>query len=221
MSDRSESGPIATPQAQSQRQGRGNRQITMSGETVRIKKTIIATGDVTVTNIRRHPVVSLTVAVLAVLLPWGGYTLVGPEPAVDTSVATEEGTSGAARTVQQLRAAERLGDAEAWCELAQPSDGSCAGIMQRQFGYRSAEYRSQVDQVSIGETVAEEGGTRTALGWQGEPQYALQLVRTGGRWHLDPALYALIGLQGGAFLIVVDDHNGERQIGGLPLPSVF
>ncbi|WP_156724773.1 hypothetical protein [Streptomyces apocyni] len=222
MSDHPRPVPPGTRTGHSQRDGSGNRSVSVSGNTTRIRDSIIAAGSVSVTHIRRNPVRSAVLAA-AVTLTYGGYLLLGSETSsadgVDTSVVNEKGLTGASHTVEQLRKAERTGDAEAWCEIAQPSDRSCAGLMRGEFDQRSPENRAQVENVTIGDARERQGGAQAMLGWKGEPQYPLHLAWTNGRWRVDNSSYMLIGLSGGAFLVVVDDHNGERSFGGFPVPS--
>ncbi|MFJ3667733.1 hypothetical protein ACIPSE_14900 [Streptomyces sp. NPDC090106] len=161
----------------------------------------------------------LAVAVLSGSI-WTGVSLGSGGGGVDRSVVDEAGPGGALHTVQQIRSAERIGDAASWCYLTQPGDEACEENVGTVFAAKSAAYRSRVDDVAIGEPEETDSGVQTMLRWEGEDQGTVRLVRSGGRWQLNSTDYGWLKLcSAGVFLSLVDARSQELQCGMFKIPT--
>lgn len=161
-------------------------------------------------------------AALVVSGVWGGATVLGggDGSVVDTSVVSQEGLTGARSTLDQIRVAERVADTAAWCEIAQPSDGTCVTTMSSALTAKAESYREQVDDVGLGEPEKTDGGARMQLRWKGQDQGYVSLAWTGGRWQLASTDYGLFKLCGaGVFLSLVDARNQQAKCGPFSLPT--
>ncbi|WP_405898668.1 hypothetical protein OG242_15170 [Streptomyces sp. NBC_00727] len=198
------------------------------GRDFRAKKSIFAGGNVTITKIknysRNHPVISVTIAAVIALV--GGYSTYGVVDIatsggskVDVSVVDQPGAAGAVRTAEEIRVAERVADAAAWCTLVAPSDGGCEKSMAGAFAQRSQDYRDKVDAVTIGKATATDTDAEVPLSWKGKKQGTIPLEWSGGRWQLGNGNYGLVKLGGGVFLSLVDAQEGNLKLGGIPIPS--
>lgn len=167
-----------------------------------------------------HPLLAGGLAV--VLLSgsiWTGMSL-GSDDSVDLSVVNEQGLSGALHTAEQTRVAERIGDADAWCQLVQPGDGGCAGTMAPAFQAKAQSYRDRVDEVGLGEPTKNDKGAQVMLRWEGRDQGLVRLVQSGGRWQLDPSDYGWLKLcRAGVFLSLVDARSGQLKCGAFQIPT--
>ncbi len=169
-----------------------------------------------------HPVAACAVAVVLVSgATWGGVSLgSGGGDGVDLSVVNEAGLDGARHTVEQTRKAERLGDAASWCHLVAPGDGACESTMGSVFAEKSAPYRQRVDEIGLGKPEETATGAQVVLSWKGSDQGTVRLVRTGGRWQVDPNDYALLKLcRAGIFLSLVDARSQELRCGMFQIPT--
>ncbi|CAL9476359.1 hypothetical protein [Streptomyces sp. enrichment culture] len=169
-----------------------------------------------------HPVAACVAVALVVSgSTWAGVSLgSGDGSGVDLSVVNEEGLTGARHTVEQTRNAERLGDAASWCHLVAPGDGTCESTMGPVFAEKSASYRERVDEIGLGEPEDTAAGAQVMLSWKGEDQGTVRLVRTGGRWQIDPTDYAFLKVcRAGVFLSLVDARSQELQCSGFQIPT--
>ena len=169
-----------------------------------------------------HPVAACAVAVCVVSAgSWAGVSLgSGDGSGVDLAVVSEEGLPGAGHTVEQTRNAERLGDAASWCHLVAPGDQACESTMGSVFAEKAASYRQRVDEIGLGEPEKTATGAQVMLSWKGEGQGTVRLVRTGGRWQVDPNDYALLKLcRAGIFLSLVDARSQELRCGMFQIPT--
>ncbi|MEU1126689.1 hypothetical protein ABZ371_24730 [Streptomyces sp. NPDC005899] len=203
--------------------GEGNIAVQANRD-VRFKKSNIAARDINITKIkqhvRNHPVVSLT-AIAAVLAAsvYGGVQVATSDSGVDLSVVSEPGAAGAVHTAEEVRVAERTGNAAAWCALVAPTDGGCEKSLSGAFAGRSQAYRDKVDHVAIGKATASATAAQVPLSWDGEKQGTIPLEWSGGRWQLSTSNYGLVKLGGGVFLSLVDSREGNLKLGGIPIPS--
>lgn len=203
--------------------GKGNLTIN-GGRDVRIKKSNLALGDINITKIkqytRNHPGISVIAVVVLGLSTYGGihYATSGGSE-VDVSVVNQAGAAGALRTSEEIRVAERVGDAASWCTLVAPSDAGCEKSMAGAFAGRSQDYRNKVDAVAIGKPTATATDAEVPLSWDGKKQGTIPLEWSGGRWQLSNGNYGLVKLGGGVFLSLVDAQEGNLKLGGIPIPS--
>ncbi|MDX3752737.1 hypothetical protein [Streptomyces sp. AK08-02] len=224
------SGEHGSPygQAQDVRGGQNQVNIQSGGATTIGPGAVVAGGDVTIVQkiqkIQRwafaNPLFAggLAVVVLSGTI-WTGISL-GAGDAVDRSVVDEAGLDGARHTVEQIRVAERIGDAASWCYLTQPGDGTCETGMSAAFAAKSASYRERVDEVGVGETEKTDSGVQTVLSWDGREQGTVRLVRSGGRWQLNSSDYGLLKVcDAGVFLSLVDARSQQLKCGMFQIPT--
>lgn len=169
-----------------------------------------------------NPLLAGGLAAVLTVSVWTGTSLVpgGPGDTVDRSVVDEPGLAGALHTVEQTRVAERLGDAASWCHLVQPGDDTCETTMPSVFEAKAPSYRERVDEVEIGEPEETGTGARVRFSWKGRNQGTARLVRSGGRWQLDPSDYGVLKLcRAGLFLSLVDARSQELKCGMFQIPT--
>ncbi|MBV2354755.1 hypothetical protein KUM39_10320 [Streptomyces sp. J2-1] len=221
------SNPAQGPGERRRQNARDGRNIFQAGGNNNVRDSILVGGDATITvnRIKKWALanpLTATGAGLAVVvcLVWGGSAVVGAEgSAVDTSVVSEAGLTGARHTMEQIRVAERVADPAAWCDLVQPGDSDCARYMSSAFGAKSDTYRKQTGDIGLGEPEKTATGARTRLSWQGKNQGYVDLTWTGGRWQLASSEYGLLKLcKTGVFLSLVDARNGQAKCGPFSLP---
>lgn len=213
------------PDPRGDQTARGDRNITFQARgNIRTTRSNFALGDINITKIktsvRSHPVISLTAAVAVVVgAAWGGVHYATAENGVDVSVVGEPGAAGAVRTAEEIRVAERIGDAASWCTLVAPGDAGCEKSLSGAFAGRSPDYRRKVDAVTIGEATASATAAQVPLSWDGKKEGTIPLEWSGGRWQLGASDYGLVKLGGGVFLSLVDSKEGNLKLGGIPIPS--
>ncbi|MDQ0795053.1 hypothetical protein [Streptomyces sp. B1I3] len=213
------------PGAQGSHTVRGDSNISFQANgDIRMKNANIAGRDINITKVkqyvRNHPVVSLTaIATVLAASVYGGVQVATSDSGVDLSVVSEPGAAGAFHTSEQVRVAERIGDAAAWCTLVAPTDGGCEKSLSGAFAGRSQAYRDKVGHVSIGKATASATEAQVPLSWDGEKQGTIPLEWSGGRWQLSASDYGLVKLGGGVFLSLVDAQEGNLKLGGIPIPS--
>ncbi|MGC4956727.1 hypothetical protein ACLQ2P_26245 [Actinomadura citrea] len=143
-------------------------------------------------------------AVLLLVLGFGLYGTVAAGSGIDTRVVFTEGASGARKTLESLKKAERSGNAKAWCELAQPGQENCTQKISAAFERAPESYRKEIDKVDAG-SVSVSGSTATAMmRFRGEQQGTAHLERSRNRWQLNPGEYAVLLWAGGLYLSIVD-----------------
>lgn len=213
------------PDAQNKPLVRGDGNFTVqAGGDFRVSRSKVAGRDINITKIKQtirgHRVASGAVAALVVgLSVYGGVVVASPDSSVDLSVVSEPGAEGALHTTEQIRTAERIGDADAWCSLVAPSDSGCVKSLEGAFAGRSQDYRDQVEHVGIGKVALSGTGAQTPLSWDGKQQGTLPLTWSGGRWQMRSSDYGWVKLAGGVFLSLVDSRTGNLKVGGIPIPS--
>ena len=204
---------------------RGNRNLTFqAGGNLRVSRSKIAGRDINITKIKQtirgHRVASSAVAAVVIgLSVYGGVVVASPDSSVDVSVVSEPGAGGARHTTEQIRTAERVGDADAWCVLVAPGDSGCANSIKGAFAGRSQDYRDKVEHVGIGKTALSGTDAQTPLSWDGKQQGTVPLTWSGGRWQMKQSDYGWVKLAGGVFLSLVDSQTGNLKLGGIPIPS--
>ncbi|MGW5210550.1 hypothetical protein ACWEQO_04850 [Streptomyces sp. NPDC004051] len=169
-----------------------------------------------------NPLLAGGLAAVLTVSAWTGALLVPGDSGgtVDRSVVDEPGLAGALHTVEQTRVAERLGDAASWCHLVQPGDDTCGTAMPSVFEAKAPLYRERVDEVEIGEPEETGTGARIRFSWKGRNQGTARLVRSGGRWQLDPSDYGVLKLcRAGLFLSLVDARSQELKCGVFRIPT--
>ncbi|MER5948619.1 hypothetical protein ABT127_21480 [Streptomyces sp. NPDC001904] len=193
-----------------------------------VSNATIAGGDIIINKVRKWALANPLMATgaglaLVVSVFWGGSAVIGGDghDAVDTSVVSEAGLTGARHTLEQVRTAERVADTAAWCELVQPNDSGCAESMSSSFAAKSDAYREQVGDVGLGEPEKTGDGARMQLRWQDKDQGSVGLTWAGGRWQLVANEYALLKVcKAGLFLSLVDTRNQQAKCASFSLPSV-
>jgi hypothetical protein len=181
----------------------------------------------TIQNFRKdHPTAYAALVAVAVLGSLGGAVAGGAHvlrsaggggSGINTAVVSESGAQGAQNTAAQIRAAEKAGDASAWCTMVAPGDGGCQGRIGGAFRSRSGANRAQVDQVAIGQASLKGTDAQVPLSWKGKEQGTLPLVWSGGRWQMGGGGAVLVEYAGGVFLSLVDSQSNQLKLGGIPI----
>lgn len=191
----------------------GRDLFSVAGNSVGINGTSLINSSLVISNgSRSHTVPMLVIvsigAVLVLVLGIGVYGTVTSWSGIDTRVVFTEGASGARKTLETLQKAEKAGNSDAWCELAQPGSADCVQKISAVFERAPESYRKEIDKVEVGSVSVSDGTAVAIMRFRGKPQGSVRLKWSRNRWQLNAGDYTVLLWAGGLYLSIVDAaHN--------------